>query len=104
MSPDNVINILLQSSFLFLFAMAQTIVIVARGFDLSLGPTASMVSIGAAFTMTSLGTGHFDALIVIAGLAAGAALGALVGAFNGSIVAFARLTPFVVTLGSPSTS
>lgn len=38
MSPDNLINILQQSSFLFLFAMAQTIVIVARGFDLSLGP------------------------------------------------------------------
>lgn len=59
-----------------------------------------MVSVGAALAMTSLGTGHSDALIVIAGLAAGAALGALVGAFNGSIVAFARVTPFVVTLGS----
>lgn len=101
MSPANLINILQQTSFLFLFAMAQTIVIIGRGFDLSLGPTASMVSVGSALAMAALGSGHGgEPLIVASGLAAGAGLGALVGAFNGAVVGFLRVTPFVVTLGS----
>lgn len=101
MSAGNFLNILRQSSFLFLFAMAQTIVIIGRGFDLSLGPTASMVSVGAALAMASMAGGSFpEPLIVIAGFAAAAALGALVGSFNGTIVGYARVTPFVVTLGS----
>lgn len=101
MSPANLINILQQTSFLFLFAMAQTIVIIAKGFDLSLGPTASMVSVGSALAMAALGQAHVGgAVIVAAGLAAGAGLGALVGAFNGSVIGFLRVTPFVVTLGS----
>lgn len=101
MSPANLINILQQTSFLFLFAMAQTIVIIGRGFDLSLGPTVSMVSVGSALAMATLGSGHAgEPLIVALGLAAGAGLGALVGALNGSVVGFLRVTPFVVTLGS----
>ncbi|MBK3661033.1 ABC transporter permease [Bradyrhizobium diazoefficiens] len=101
MSPANLINILQQTSFLFLFAMAQTIVIIGKGFDLSLGPTASMVSVGSALAMAALGSGHVgEPVIVIAGLVAGVALGALVGAFNGSVVGVLRVTPFVVTLGS----
>lgn len=101
MSPANLINILQQTSFLFLFAMAQTIVIIGRGFDLSLGPTASLVSVGSALAMATLGSGHAgEPLIVASGLAAGAGLGALVGALNGSVVGFLRVTPFVVTLGS----
>lgn len=100
MAPANLINILQQTSFLFLFAMAQTIVIIGKGFDLSLGPTASMVSVGSALAMAALGSGASEPVIVLAGLAAGAGLGALVGAFNGSVVGFLRVTPFVVTLGS----
>lgn len=100
MAPANLINILQQTSFLFLFAMAQTIVIIGKGFDLSLGPTASMVSVGSALAMAALGSGASEPVIVLVGLAAGAGLGALVGAFNGSLVGFLRITPFVVTLGS----
>ncbi|MVT66085.1 ABC transporter permease [Bradyrhizobium pachyrhizi] len=101
MSAGNLVNILQQSSFLFLFALAQTIVIIARGFDLSLGPTASMVSVGAALAMAGLAGGPYPELVIVAvGLVAGAAFGALVGAFNGAIVGYARVTPFVVTLGS----
>jgi len=101
MSPANLINILQQTSFLFLFAMAQTIVIIAKGFDLSLGPTASMVSVGSALAMAALGQGHLGGAVIVAvGLAAGAGLGALVGAFNGSVIGLLRVTPFVVTLGS----
>lgn len=100
MAPANLINILQQTSFLFLFAMAQTIVIIGKGFDLSLGPTASMVSVGSALAMAALGSGASQGAVVLAGLAAGAGLGALVGAFNGFVVGFLRVTPFVVTLGS----
>ena len=55
LSPGNLVNILQQTSYLAIFAMAQTVVILTRGFDLALGPTVSMVSVGAALAMAKFG-------------------------------------------------
>ncbi len=38
LTPGNLVNIMQQASYLALFAMAQTVVILTRGFDLALGP------------------------------------------------------------------
>lgn len=101
LSPGNLINILQQTSYLAIFAMAQTVVILTRGFDLALGPTVSMVSVGAALTMAALVGHHNSALtVLILGLLAGLALGWAVGAFNGLLVAALGVSPFVTTLGS----
>ena len=68
LSPRNIVNILNQSSYLVLFASAQMIVILTRGFDLSLGTTVSAVSVASALAMTSLASaGVSDAGVVAAG-------------------------------------
>jgi ribose transport system permease protein len=101
LSPRNIANILNQSSYLFMFASAQMLVILTRGFDLSLGTTVSAVSVASALVMTGLaGAGASDAIVLAAGLAAGLGFGALVGLFNGAFVSWLGINPFVVTLGS----
>jgi ribose transport system permease protein len=101
LSPRNIVNVLIQSSYLVVFASAQMIVILTRGFDLSLGASVSAISVVTALVTTSLNADGAPAwLIVSAGLAAGLGFGLLVGLFNGFFVAWLGINPFVVTLGS----
>jgi ribose transport system permease protein len=99
--PDNLLNILQQSTYLIVFAAGQMIVILTRGFDLSLGTTVSAVSVASALVMTSIVDETLStALAVAAGIAAGMGLGLAIGLFNGTIVSRLNVNPFVVTLGS----
>ncbi len=101
LSPDNVLNILQQSTYLIIFAAGQMIVILTRGFDLSLGTTVSAVSVASALVMTSMVDADFStALAVPAGIAVGLGLGAAIGLFNGTVVSRLNVNPFVATLGS----
>lgn len=101
LSPANLLNIAQQTSYLALFAMAQTVVILTRGFDLALGPTVSMVSVAAALAMASaVAAGSGPGAVLALGLAAGFALGAACGVFNGVVIAILGVSPFVATLGS----
>lgn len=100
--PRNLMNVALQTSYLAVFATAQTLVIVARGFDLSLGTCVSMVSVIAAVVMVAVAGPNGDAVIaaVIVGVVTAVASGALVGLFNGAVSAGFGVNPFIVTLGT----
>jgi ribose transport system permease protein len=101
LSLRNIVNVLNQSSYLVIFASAQMMVILTRGFDLSLGTTVSAISVASALVMTSLAAaGASDFVVVAAGLIVGFGFGALVGLFNGFFVSWLGINPFVVTLGS----
>lgn len=101
LSPRNIENILIQASYLLLFASAQMVVILTRGFDLSLGMNVSVISVASALVMTGMEAAGWPAwAFVIAGLATGLAIGSLVGLFNGVCVSLLRINPFVATLGS----
>jgi ribose transport system permease protein len=101
LSLRNIVNVLNQSSYLVTFASAQMVVILTRGFDLSLGTTVSAISVASALVMTSLAAaGASDFVVVAAGLIVGFGFGALVGLFNGFFVSWLGINPFVVTLGS----
>ena len=101
LSLRNIINILVQSSYLLLFASAQMVVILTGGFDLSLGMAVSVISVATALATTGLAAAGAPAwLILVAGLAVGLGVGMLVGIFNGFFVSWVGINPFVVTLGS----
>lgn len=101
LSLRNIINVMNQSSYLVLFASAQMMVILTRGFDLSLGTTVSAVSVASGLVMTGLAAaGVSNGICVLAGLLAGVGFGGLVGLFNGFFVSRLEINPFVVTLGS----
>ncbi len=97
-SAGNLLNILDQSAYLLIFAVAQTIVLITRGFDLALGGTVSATSVIVALAMTNAGFSGWSAVAL--GLAAGVGFGALVGLFNGLAVAGLKVNPFIATLGS----
>ncbi len=101
-SLANINNILTQASYLFIFSCAQMVVIITRGFDLSIGTNVSAVSVLIALVMTGLvgpeGQGMFWAVTL--GILTGLAFGAAVGVFNGVVVSWLRVNPFVTTLGS----
>src|SRR5207245_1544318 len=84
LSQRNIVNILIQSSYLLVFASAQMVVILTRGFDLSLGTSVSAISVACALVMTGLDADGAPAwMIVSSGLAVGLGFGLLVGLFNG---------------------
>jgi len=102
-SPANLSNILVQASYLSLFAMAQTVVIITRGFDLSLGYSVALVSVVAALVMVavgdSIGGSTGGSVAVALGLLAGVALAGSIGLINGLLIAGVGLNPLVTTLG-----
>jgi ribose transport system permease protein len=102
LSLGNLQNILIQSSYLAIFASAQMLVIITRGFDLSLGTAVSAVSVVSALLMTGslAGEGASTGLAIFAGVLIGLGVGMLIGAFNGVAVAWFNVNPFVATLGS----
>jgi ribose transport system permease protein len=73
-------------------AMGMTFVILAGGFDLSVGSTVALAGCVAAAVMMQAG--------IVAGVGAGVAIGALVGALNGFVVTVLRVNPFITTLGT----
>ncbi len=101
-SLANLENILIQSSYITVFAAAQMMVILTRGFDLSLGVTVSLVSVLSGMVMVAWLGGHPGSLViaVLLGCLAGIVAGCLVGVVNGLCVSLLKVNPFVVTLGT----
>ncbi len=93
LTARNWLNISQQLSMLTVVAATMTVAMAGGDFDLSVGSTASLAGVSAAVLFT-LGWP------VWAGVAAALALGLAGGLVNGALVAYARLLPFVVTLGT----
>ena len=91
----NLLNILQQSSINALIALGMTLVIITGGIDLSVGPTAALSAVLGATMMVA---GVPVPLAILATLG----IGAICGVFSGSLVAYAGLQPFIVTLGGLS--
>ncbi|MDX8463495.1 ABC transporter permease [Mesorhizobium humile] len=96
LSLGNFRNIALQASYLAIFAMAQTMVLLTRGFDLSLGYTVSLVSVAASMAMVAMGGG--DASILY-GVGAAVLIAGAIGLANGVLIAGIGINPLVTTLG-----
>ncbi|HHT0375774.1 TPA: ABC transporter permease [Raoultella planticola] len=91
----NLLNILQQSSINALIALGMTLVIISGGIDLSVGPAAALSAVLGATMMVA---GVPAPLAILATLG----IGAICGVFSGSLVAYAGLQPFIVTLGGLS--
>lgn len=100
----NVLNILRNASLLAIVACGQALVIIAGGFDLSVGAVVALASVVTAKTMAAAAAtfpGN-TTLIVASGVAAGLGCGVVVGLVNGFCVAKLKVSGFVVTLGTMS--
>ena len=95
LSAQSVKDLLLGSTILAILAVGQTIVVVSRNVDLSVGSVLGL----AAFATGSLFVASPDLPIPVV-LLAGVGLGAVCGAVNGALIAAARVPALVVTLGT----
>lgn len=100
----NVLNILRNASLLAIVACGQALVIIAGGFDLSVGAVVALASVVTAKTMavTAAAFPGANVLIIASGIVAGLGCGVVVGLINGFCVAKLKVSGFVVTLGTMS--
>lgn len=100
LTTNNFLNILQQSSELAVLVIAQSLVLIAGKFDLSLESTVGLAPMFAAWLIVSDTTfgGSGVGLDVWLGIAVLFATGALVGLANGFLVVHLRLNAFIVTL------
>ncbi len=95
LTEQNNLNILQQSAINACVALGMTLVIIGGGIDLSVGPTAAIAAVAAAFMMVG-------GVPIFIAIPAALLFGAVAGALNGVLVAYGGLQPFIVTLGTLS--
>jgi fructose transport system permease protein len=93
--PANLSLILQQVAIIGALAVAQTIIVLTAGIDLSVGALMVFVSMVMG-TLANEGTPGIVAFLV------GLAVAVAAGLANGSLVAYAKLPPFITTLGTLS--
>jgi ribose/xylose/arabinose/galactoside ABC-type transport system permease subunit len=90
-TTSNLWNVLLQVSTVILPAVGMTLVIATGGIDLSVG---SVMAVAGATAAVLLDRGVFIAVV------AALVVATLIGVLNGSLVAYLRVQPIVVTLAT----
>lgn len=91
LSVLNIMNILRQTAMISIMSVGMTFVLSTGEIDLSVGSTIALAAL-----MTALGL----RINTVVGIAAGITVGLLVGLFNGTMVAWAGIPSFLVTICS----
>ncbi|MBE2220911.1 MAG: ABC transporter permease [Anaerolineae bacterium] len=97
LSIENFRDILLNISILVIVALAQTMVIITRGIDLSVGSMIGLVAMMVAFVTVS-----FPEMSPLVAVLLGMAIGSCLGAFNGFLITMGGVPPIIATLGTLS--
>jgi rhamnose transport system permease protein len=96
-TPESLVGVLTDTSFLFMLTLAQMTVILTRGIDLSVAANLALVGMNAALFSRA-----YPAVPILGVVALSILLGAALGALNGALIAFLAIPPIVVTLGTLS--
>jgi ribose transport system permease protein len=97
-STFNIRNIFMDASVLMVIAMGMTFVMIAGGFDLSVGSVLVFAGVAAAKAMEALGTDTVSTVVIGTGVALIAGLAW--GVFNGFCIARLKVSALITTLGS----
>ncbi|HSL46978.1 MAG TPA: ABC transporter permease [Anaerolineales bacterium] len=97
LTVDNFEDILLNISILAIVALAQTMVIITHGIDLSVSSMIGLVAMMVAFVVK-----QNPEMPVVLSVLLGMALGSVLGAFNGLIITLGKVPPIIATLGTLS--
>jgi len=92
LTEQNLFNVLRQWTMVGLIAVGLTFVIVSGGIDLSGGAILACATVVGALLMPTLGGAATVGVVLL--------VGAVFGYFNGAIITWGRVTPFVATLGT----
>ncbi|MTH60564.1 ABC transporter permease [Paracoccus litorisediminis] len=90
---DNIMSILQATSVNGVLAVGVTMIIITGGIDLSIGTLMTFCAVMTGVVLTWMGAP------LLVGVATGMATGALCGLISGTLVAKAKIPPFIATLG-----
>ncbi|KWW21049.1 MULTISPECIES: ribose ABC transporter permease [Bacillaceae] len=93
MEPNNILNLLRQTSINALIAFGMTFIILTGGIDLSVG---SILALSSALMAGMMVSGMDPILAILVGIL----LGAIMGVINGILVSKGKMAPFIVTLAT----
>lgn len=93
LSSDNIMNILRQAAVYAIIATGMTFVTITAGVDLSVGSTLALCSVVCCNVLNTTGN-------LVLAILASVITGAAIGVFNGLIIAYIGVPPFIMTLGS----
>ena len=104
LTPTNMINVLSSEAGRGVLALAAGFVMITGGIDLSLGTVAALSSVVSTSLVQNL---TYDQRLfqdlgyvpVAVAVAAGIGVAVLIGIFNGAMVVFCKIPPFIATLG-----
>lgn len=99
LSPQNISNLFRQMSVTSIMAAGMVLVIVTGGIDLSVGRLAGFVSTVVAYNQLTRFTDN-PPLAALVSVVIGLGVGTLWDVVQGYIIAYLRVTAFIVTLGS----
>jgi ribose transport system permease protein len=101
-STVSITNILNATAVVLLLALGETFILIAAGIDLSVGSMLSLGGVAAASYMSgAYAHAHGNAWgTTLIGLLIGAGVGTVGGVFNGAAIAYLKLNPLIVTLGT----
>ena len=91
MSGINQSNLIRQSSVIGIVSLGMLVVIISAGIDLSVGSVVALSGV--------IAVGLQAVLPLPVAIGAGLGVGLLLGGFNGTVIAYLRVSPFVMTLG-----
>lgn len=94
LTPNNLVNIMVQVSYIGIMAAGATLVIILGGIDLSVAAVLGFSFMVVAVTYQNLGWPFWVCIIV------GLAVGAGIGLLNGILIAFGNIQPFIATLAT----
>ncbi len=93
LTPDNLMNVLRQAAIYAIMATGMTFVLLTGGVDLSQGSVLALCSVTCCMALNATGNMWIAILVAVA-------TGAVIGFINGTAVAYIKLPPFIMTLGS----
>jgi len=97
LTAANFRDIVLNISVLAIVALAQAMVIITRGVDLSVGSTIGLTAMMVSYTVVA-----FPSMPALLAVPLGMVLGAALGSLNGLIIAAGGVPPIIATLGTLS--
>ena len=105
-SKDNLFNITRNFSFIGIIAIGMTFVIITAGIDLSVGSIMGLTGVICGLFLDAQylpewysKAGYFESVYVWVSIFLSLLMGVILGTVNGYLIAYLKLSPFVVTLG-----
>lgn len=95
LTPQGIKDLLLNATIVMILAVGQTLLIITRNIDLSVGSMLGLVAFGTGSIFAAM-----PDIPIFAVFAIGMAFGALLGAINGLLVTAAKVPALVITLGT----